>query len=566
MVWTDAGVFAFEAEAWWETAPPALDSPPELPQPWRGYVEDGQAVDLGRFGAEAAIVWFHNQLHLISRDGFSEVMLESFPPPLQHFHCGSVGADGTVWLGGRQGAVCLRHGSWEYYGGPRYLPADEVVDLAADDEGGAWIATSAGLSRIERVSLTLEQKAARFEEQVRARHCREGYVSTCQLASAGDLERYTYYASDNDGLWTALYVAAQCFRYAVTGSEEAKRRAWQSTTALLDLERRTPISGFPARALVREGEDIIKSRGEWHRTETWHAPGEKEPGPSPDGPWEWKGDTSSDELDGHYFALSIFYDLVADEPQKREIREVVERITDHLIDNDFLLIDLDGQPTRWGVFSPRYLNGSWEPERGLNSLSILSHLRTAHHICGHGRYLDAARELIEEHHYAINTLNQKILPPGDVNHSDDELAFLCYYPLLRYETNPDLRHLYLLSLERSWQIERPERNPLWNFIYGSLTGNPCDVENAARTLGEIPLDLVKWPVRNSHRNDIICAPKTGRFGEVQCIDPLPADERAGEKWNSNPYRLDGGGDGTSEEDATHFLLPYWLGRYRELLE
>ncbi|MGC9319662.1 MAG: transcriptional regulator, partial [Armatimonadota bacterium] len=401
--------------------------------------------------------------------------------------------------------------------------------------------------------------------QVRARHCREGYVTSCRLGSPGDLEDFTHYASDNDGLWTALYVAAECFRYAVTGSEEARRWAWESTRALLDLERRTPIPGFPARACVREGEEVIKSGGEWHRTETYHAPGAPEPGPSPDGAWEWKGDTSSDELDGHYFALSIFYDLVGDEEQKQEISEVVERITDHLIDNDLLLIDVDGRHTRWGVFSPRYLNGSWEPERGLNSLAILSHLRVAHHICGHDRYVEAARGLIERHHYAINTINQKILPPGDVNHSDDELAFLCYYPLLTYETDPDLRQLYLVSLERSWRIERPERNPLWNLIYGALTGNACDVEAAAATLAEIPLDMVNWPVRNSHRADIECGPRTGRFGEVECIDPLPADERPIGRWNANPYRLDGGGDGCSEEDATHYLLPYWLGRYHGLL-
>jgi hypothetical protein len=352
----------------------------------------------------------------------------------------------------------------------------------------------------------------------------------------------------------------------VTGSEEARDWAWQSARALLDLERRTPIPGFPARAIVRVGEEVIKSHGEWHPSETYTAPGTAVPGPSPDGAWEWKGDTSSDELDGHYFGLSIFHDLVADDAQKQEIREVIARITDHLVDHGFLLIDLDGLPTRWGVFAPRYLNGSWEAERGLNSLSILSHLATAHHICGDRRYLQAAAGLIRDHHYALNALNQKIMPPGDVNHSDDELAFVCYYPLLTYERDLDLRRLHLLSLERSWRIERPERNPLWNFIYGALTGNPCDAEAAAQTLAEIPLDLVNWPVRNSHRADVTCAPRLGRFGEVEALEPLPAGERPVGKWNSNPFRLDGGGDGRHEEDATHYLLPYWLGRHHGLIE
>jgi len=563
---TAEGTFVLRGDAWEATDESARTEPIPLPMPWRRHVEEGQAISLARIGDEAAVVWSHNELLLIGRDGHSEVMLKEFPAPLGVLHCGSPGADGTLWFGGRQGAVCLRKGQWEYWAGPRYLPSDEVLAIAADADGGAWVATSAGLTHLSRVGMTLEAKAAFYEGQIEARHRRFGYVTSCRLAGPGDTSSHTHDASDNDGLWTAIYSTAECFRYAVTGDPEARRLAWESTKALLDLERRTPISGFPARALVRVGEDVSKSGGEWHVTEVYHAPGEAEQGPSPDGAWEWKGDTSSDELDGHYFGLSIYYDLVANDAEKQEIREVVERMTDHLIDNGFLLIDLDGEPTRWGVFSPELLNGSWEPERGLNSLSILSHLRTAHHICGHERYLAAARGLIEDHHYALNTLNQKIMPPGEINHSDDELAFVCYYPLLRYEIDPDLRQLYLLSFERSWRLERPERNPLWNLMYGALTGNACDAGAAAQTLGEIPLDLCNWPIRNSVRNDIEVAPGSGRFGEVESTYPVRADELPAGRWNANPYRLDGGGDGSSEEDGAQYLLPYWLGRYHGLIE
>ena len=563
---TAEGTFVLRGDAWEATDESAQAEPPPLPMPWRRHVDEGQATALARIGDEAAVVWFHNELLLIGRDGHSEVLLKGFPAPLGVLHCGSAAADGTLWFGGRQGAVCLREGQWEYWAGPRYLLSDEVLAIAADADGGAWVATSAGLTHLTRSEMILEEKAGFYEEQIEARHRRHGYVTSCRLAGPGDTSAHTHDASDNDGLWTAIYSTAECFRYAVTGDPDARRLAWESTKALLDLERRTPISGFPARALVKVGEDVIKSGGEWHVTEGYHAPGEAEAGPSPDGAWEWKGDTSSDELDGHYFALSIYYDLVANDVEKQEIREVVERMTDHLIDNGFLLIDLDGRPTRWGVFSPELLNGSWEPERGLNSLSILSHLRSAYHICGHERYLEAARGLIEDHHYALNTINQKIMPPGEINHSDDELAFVCYYPLLTYETDPGLRQLYLLSFERSWRFERPERNPLWNLMYGALTGNPCDVEAAVQTLAELPLDLCNWPIRNSVRNDIEVAPRSGRFGEVESKLPVRADELPAGRWNANPYRLDGGGDGSSEEDGAHYLLPYWLGRYHGLIE
>ncbi len=37
------------------------------------------------------------------------------------------------------------------------------------------------------------------------------------------------------------------------------------------------------------------------------------------------------------------------------------------------------------------------------------------------------------------------------------------------------------------------------------------------------------------------------------------------KWNGNPYRLDGGNDGRSEDDGAFYLIAYWLGRYHGLV-
>src|SRR4029453_16562683 len=97
------------------------------------------------------------------------------------------------------------------------------------------------------------------------------------------------------------------------------------------------------------------------------------------------------------------------------------------------------------------------------------------------KYRDAYDHLIKMRRYDLLTRNQKIAIPGHINHSDDELAFLSYYPLLQYETDPHERTIYKQSLERSWQVERPERNPLWNAIYAaeraprnSIAPNPSE--------------------------------------------------------------------------------------------
>lgn len=462
------------------------------------------------------------------------------------------GPQGERWIATGIGAACYVNGRWEYYAGKRWLPSDEVTAIAAGAGGETWIGTKKGISRIEKRPYDFEKKAEYFEQRIAARHNRHGFVASCDLETPGDLDSSVYTASDNDGLWTALYVAAESFCYAATGDQQARKRAQESMKALMALEKITTIDGFPARAMVRKGEERVhQSHGEWHE--------------SSDGEWLWKGDTSSDEIDGHIFAYSIYYDLVADAQEKEQIGEVVGRIMGYIVDNDFLLMDVDGEPTRWGVWSPRYLNGPWKAQQGLNSLEILAHLKTAYHITGDPKFQDAYEYLIREHHYALNVIDQKIMAPGIVNHSDDELAFIAYYTLLTYEEDPDLRSIYLLSLERNWQYERPEHCPLWNFIYGALTGNHCDADEAILTLEQIPMDLISWTIRNSQRADIKLDESPGRFREPQSLVAIPADERPVMKWNGNPYRLDGGNDGRSEDDGAFYLIAYWLGRYHGLV-
>lgn len=471
-----------------------------------------------------------------------------------------------IWLGTRQGVIQynnLAGGKVSYYAGQRWLPDDHVTGIGFEDldnnghpsRWAVWIETPKGFSRIEFSMITLADKAKHFAARVRARHVRHGLTSDSLLQTPGDLSTNKTVSSDNDGLWTAMYVAAECFRYKVTGAADARANARQGMQALIRLETITGLPGFPARSFIRIGEDIQPKDGEWHDT--------------PDGQWRWKGDTSSDEIVGHYFVWPIYYDLVADDKEKRTISALADRVTTHILDHNYQLVDLDGKRTLWGYWGPEEI---WQDpdETGLRALHILAHLRTAMHLTQdaqkRARYESAYRELITKQRYHLLLRNQKIMVPGHINHSDDELAFLSYYPLLRYETDPQLRAVYVQSLERSWQIERPERNPLWNFIYAVGSGSSeFDRGSALRTLQEIPWDQIEWTVKNSHRQDVPLDPIPDRHGRRQALIVLPYDELPMSKWNGNPYNLDGGNGGRSEDDGAYFLLPYWLGRYHKLI-
>lgn len=466
-------------------------------------------------------------------------------------HAVALGADGARWFGTSRGAVRLLDGQMRYFASKRWLPHDRVRAIVVEADGTAWIGTDGGIGKIETRWMTLEEKADHFDRMVERYETRYHYVTRRALAEEGNIESGGVKISDNDGLWTSDYVAAQSYRYAVTGDERAKERAKRSMHAVMRLLAVTGRPGFFARSVCHRTEPQF---GRHERHPEWRL--------SPDGEWEWKGDTSSDELTGHLYAYAVYYDLVADEEDKARIRENVRAMMDHVIEHDYCLTDIDGLPTTWAVWTPGKLNADakWLDQRGINSLQMLSFLKTAAHITGDGKYERVYRELITRSHFGMNTLEQKRTFLGEASSIDDNLGFHAYVPLLMYETDPDLRVYYMMSLEHHWQFERPERSPLWNAIYGALTGRACDVEEAVRTLAEMPLDFIHWNVVNSHRADVRFHPELEHKGQRLLTKPLPYEERPMHRWDKTPYISDSG-DGRLLEDGTVYLHPYWLARY-----
>ncbi|MBI4325781.1 MAG: hypothetical protein HY674_11020 [Chloroflexi bacterium] len=466
---------------------------------------------------------------------------------------------GAVWLASKEGAARFdprathRWDRWHYFAGRRWLLDNEVRNIQVDETGShkkVWIRTRSGVSLIEWRPMDLAQKAQFFEERIEQRHVRHGMVADSSLRIAGDLASNIKSSSDNDGLWTAMYLGAEAYRYAVTKSPDAREKARRSFRLLMRLEEITGIPGFPARSFLSK-EEPRPGGGEWH--------------PTPDGQWLWKGDTSSDEIVGHYFGYALYYDLAATSEEKREIGQVVARITDHLIRNDYDLIDLDGKPTRWGQWSERYFQTEeGKYESALRSLELLSFLKTAFHITGQKKYQEAYLDRIQRGYAEQMRLYRRWPGGGEINFSDDELAYLSYQPLLKYEKDSKLRRIYLDGLRFTWSQIRSDMNPLWNYISAASGAGRMTRqirEESRRTLERIPLDLIEWAVRNSHRLDIKLRAEKDRFDRLQLAEVLAPDERPVSKWNGNPYRPDGGGEGHSEEDGAFFLLPYWMGRY-----
>ncbi len=501
---------------------------------------------------------------------------------------------------------------WQYRQGRRWLPHDHVLAVEVEPDGAVRVETAAGPGAIHLRPTTLRQKADHFDRQIDRFHRRTpyGYVGGVALERAGETSAFTQHDSDNDGLWTAMYGAAECLRWAVTGDPEARKRARQAFEALRFLQLVTQggtppaLPGFVARSILpADGPDPNAGQAERdrqlreERDGLWKIIDPRWP-TNADGKWYWKSDTSSDELDGHFFFYGLYYDLVArGDAERAEVRETVLAIVDHLVDHGGALVDHDGKPTRWAVFGPEQLNDDreWWEERGLNSLSYLTYLRIAEHMSYSGsaddarrgqRYAEAARTLLDDHAYAANLRNPKVQSgPGTGNQSDDEMAFMNYYHLLKYERDEALRSVVAHSLRQYWKLLQPERNPLFDFIHaaaidGASYRDAFDDEtysrgdfplhDAVESLVLYPLDRFDWALTNSHRQDIVLlrAQEERRGPRGHLIDGrvLPIDERYVNHWNHDPWLLDHGGQGRYLADGASFLLPYYLGLYHGLIE
>ncbi|MGO8927674.1 MAG: hypothetical protein ACLQU3_12375 [Limisphaerales bacterium] len=519
------------------------------------------------------------------------------------------GADGKVWFTTHLGVIRFDGKEWQYRQGQRWLPHDDVAQAAVDAQGNAWFATAAGIGCIERRPMTLEAKAEFYEQEIEhyIKRTPFGYVAEAPLRQPGDKSSADPQDSDNDGLWTAMYGAGECFAYGATSDLKAKERAKKAFEALRFLQKVTqgcahaPPKGYIARSIrpidwpdPNVGQ-LERDRQAQQHDRLWKVYEPRWP-KSADGKWFWKSDTSSDELDGHYFFYPLYYDFCADTEAEREpVREVVREVTDHLLTHGFVLIDHDGKPTRWAVYGPRYLNHDplWWQERGLKSLSILSYLAVAEHVTADPKYAAAARELIDREGYAQNAMHPKVQHgPGSGNQSDDEMAFMCYYGLLRCSHDEQLKSLMRYSFYRYWLNEAPEMNPFFNFAYAALSLNatapspfgefsvrpwPGWHEDAMATLYGFSLDRLNWPLRNSHRLDVIFLPpvrsidlesldERGRRGNRVNGKVLPVENRHFNHWNTDPWELDYGGNGNELAAGTVFLLPYYMGLYHGFIQ
>ena len=477
--------------------------------------------------------------------------------PYEDTTCLAAGFENDLWIGTTRGAIRKLGDEYHYFGADHWLPGENVRDIAVGDRV-VYIATDGGLGIIRYEPYTLLKKSLHFERELEDwGFKRLGFVH--KLYWPSDKEGWLREISDNDGGHTAHYLAAMTFKYAVTGDEQARQAALEAFRAMVWLDDITPKPGFIARAIwsVKGDRGHRSTRGSGGLPAKWY--------PTDDGLWLWKGDTSSDEVNAHFFSVSLFHDLAAKGAEKDRARRHIANIASHIIDNGWVLRDMDGKPTRWGRWDPDYLQRPYGFEsRGLNGMEAQTYMHTAYALTGDAKFQQGLQELLKWRYHTYTVRQRLTFPPDQIAPWDDELAFFCYYPLLRFAKDPELRSIYLRSLERSWEILRMYQMPFFNFIYGALTGNDCEAPQAVKHLREWSLDLVNYSYRNSHRSDL-ATPRgyVAYGGGTRAISPRETEAKWGDR---SPLEYDGGSGGRAVTPPLGWLEDYWLGRYYGFIE
>jgi hypothetical protein len=225
------GLFVRNAAGIWST-----EYPQEGPRSWAP--KDVRAV---AFDSEGRL-WFASPQGAGYRGAIGwKLFTGAEGLPYDDFTTIAAGEPGVVWFGTSLGAIRFDGKTWEYRQGLRWLPDDHIRAITVSVSGNAWFATAKGAGLIERKPTTFAEKARYYEDEIDKRHRRTpyGYVAEVELPTAGDKSKWIQHDTDNDGLWTAMYGAGECFAYAATHDPLAKQRARKAFEALRFLSQVT---------------------------------------------------------------------------------------------------------------------------------------------------------------------------------------------------------------------------------------------------------------------------------------------------------------------------------------
>jgi len=378
-----------------------------------------------------------------------------------------------------------------------------------------------------------EPDALSISARIQSHHLPFGTVVDPFLGSGGEVTGYT--RCGDSAIWTGHYLAAESYRYAVTGSVDALEAARGALEGLNGLAEVTG-TGLLARCAVPADSPWAAGILSEERNNGVY------PGVLSGKNYYWIGNTSRDQYSGVMFGLASAYDLV---PELRApARELAGRLLDYLTRH------------RWTVAMPDGCVGTTfaiRPDQQLALLAIARHMDT--------RFGSAYREM---------RLSVGLLVPvpvaADVLQDHDSyfkfnLDTINLFSLVRLEENAFWRARHLKAYEVLRRTTDDHGNPHFNMIDRALKG--ADARRDAETVAL----LEAWLQRPRRDEWVDLRGNVRACGEDRACRPIPVPDRVRTDflWQRSPFLLYGGGSGNIEGAGIDYILPYWMARYYHVL-
>jgi len=385
-------------------------------------------------------------------------------------------------------------------------------------------------------SRAAEADALRIEERIRARHLPFGTILD-PVIEDGRITGYT--RCGDSALWTGHYLAAESFRYAARPSDTAREgvlAALAGLRALVDVTGRDQ----PARCLIPADSPFaagILSEEAAHGSFRGTLEGRD---------YVWVGNISRDQYSGVFFGLGTAYELVEEAFVRDQIRDLVTRLLERLLSDNWAVIMPDGRVSTvfWG--------------RADQQLSFLQ--------LGRRVAPDRFESLYRSYRfwYASSVATPLSFEALDTHNSyfKFNLAAINLYGLLRWEENSYYRWWYQRGYEVWRRATAGHGNAHFNMIARAIEG-----PDAARD-AETRLLLEQWlerPATDEYLDWRGVYPSCRQ--EDRACSPLAVRDRIRTDflWQRSPFLLYGGGAGRVEGAGIDYLLPYWMAVYYGLL-
>jgi hypothetical protein len=386
-----------------------------------------------------------------------------------------------------------------------------------------------------------ESDAVAISNNIQQRHLPYGTILDPIFASPESDQIVGYTRAGDSAIWTGHYLAAEAFRYRVTGSPEALnnvRRAIAGIRSLIDITGTNllarcliPVDSIYAPAILAEE----SHNGIWRNFLNGRE-------------YYWIGRTSRDQNLGVMFGSAVAYDMVEDDGVRSEISSLVTRLLDFLLANNWSVVMPDGS------ISATFLTN---PDQRLSFLIV-------------GRRVNPSRfSSIYERERVLNIATVGIAIEYDLlnehtSYFKFNLDTISLYNLIRLEGNSTFRSAYMEVYDKLRDTTAGHGNAHFNMIDRALKSPNDPRDNQTR----IMLQEWLWRPRRDLYRDWRGDPRYPACGEDRACSPIPVFDRINTDflWQRSPFLLYGGGGGRIATAGIDYILPFWMARFYGVIQ